>query len=279
MKIKPMSLEAIKKIFSNYYDMSHYVVIVPRTKEGLDGRLVSCVDKTSYIAEQYKVLRTNLASLSPEKAYKTFVITSAQPQEGKTITSCNLAATLAMDREKKVVLLDADMRRPAVHSIFGIQRKPGLSDVLSGKANIDEFIRKPMHENLYIVPAGSIHEDTSSILISNKISGIIEKLKKSFDYIIFDTPPVLNVTDSSILGSMVDAVLLVVKAGVTQQASIEEAFNMLEGAQAKPKACILTNVHFMLDTYSYYTKYLYRSYKYQSPEVSNSSPDNGKDKK
>jgi len=271
MSTIPISLKSIKEIFSNYFRMNQYVVTIPKTKEGLDGRLVCSVDKNSFVAEQYRVLRTNLTSVSSEKSYKTFVITSSHPQEGKSITSCNLALTMAMDREKKVILLDADMRKSSVHSLFGIERKPGLSDVLSGKLEIDEFMRKPTRDNLYIVPSGTLYEDVSAILISNRISKVLDKLKRNFDYIIFDTPPVLNVTDSSILGSMCDAVIMVVKAGVTQQSSIEESCNMLEGAQAKPKAFILTNVHFMLDSYSYYTKYLYRSYKYSTPEVSKSS--------
>lgn len=244
------------------YTLPTYVIKKQKSPEGIDGRIVAYSDPSSYIAEQYKVLRTNLYSLAPEKPIKTIVITSSQAQEGKTITSCNLAVTLSLDAEKKVVLIDADLRRPAVHHMFGISRKPGLSDVLYGDFDIKSFLEKPVLGNLYIIPSGTIKTSPSEILISTKIKGLIDKLRTRFDYIIFDTPPVLNVTDASILGSLCDAVIFVVKAGVTQRNMIEEAFNALQDAQAKPKASILTSVHYLLDSYYYFYRYKY--YKYTS---------------
>lgn len=235
-------------------------------KYGLDSRIISYTNNESVIAEQYKVLRTNLYALSPDKPIKTIVITSAQPKDGKTITSCNLAATLSFDKEKKIILIDADLRRPSVHAMFGLSRKPGLSDILSGNVDIKSFTKKPAINNLYVIPSGTINNNPSDIFITTGIKMIIEDLRKDFEYIIFDTPPVLTVTDASILGAICDCVILIVKAGVTQQSSIEEAFNMLQGAQARPKACVLVNTHFLLDAYSYYTKYKYSSYGYHSAE-------------
>lgn len=251
-------LEKIKHI-ARSANPPHYVIKKARSDDGIDGRIVSYVDRSSYISEQYKVLRTNLYSLSIEKPIKTITITSSQPQEGKTVTSCNLAHTLSLDAEKKVLLIDADMRRPAVHEYFNIQRKPGLSDVLNNEISVAAFTAKPVLGKLYVIPAGSTKSSPSEFLSSTKIKSLIDSLKDGFDYIIFDTPPVLNVTDASILGSFCDAVLFVVKAGVTQKRVIEEAFNMLSEAQAKPRSCILTNVHFLLDTYYYYYKYKYYS--------------------
>jgi len=259
--MKILKLEELGKLLKSY-NMPTYVVKTPRSEEGVDGRLVSFMDKGSYIAEQYKVLRTNLYSLGTEKPIKTIIITSSQAQEGKTITSSNLAMTLALDQEKKVVLVDCDLRRPAIHSIFGLSRKPGFSDVLNGVVDIKTFFEKPTVGNLYIIPAGTIRTSPSEILSSQKLKSILESLRSKFDYVIFDTSPVLNVTDSSILGSLCDAVLFVVRAGVTPRNMVEEAFNMLVGAQARPKACILTNVHFLLDSYYYFYRYKY--YKYSS---------------
>ena len=247
----------------NIYNLPRYVVKKPRSEEGIDGRLVSYTDRTSYIAEQYKVLRTNLYSMASTEHIKTIVITSSQAQEGKTITSCNLSTTLSLDQEKKVLLIDCDLRRPAVHNIFGISRKPGFSDVLAETVDMDEFLEKPVIGNLFIMPAGTIKSNPSEILTSTKIKNLIDGLKQKFDYIIFDTPPVLNVTDSSILGSLCDAVLFVVRAGVTPRNMVEEALEMLTEAQAKPKGCILTNVHYLLDSYYYFYRYKY--YKY-APE-------------
>jgi len=256
------NLSDLKTLLKTYNPPS-YIVKQERTEDGVDGRVVSYLDKSSYIAEQYKVLRTNLYSLAVEKPIKTLVVTSSQAQEGKTVTSSNMAFTLSMDKEKKVLLIDTDFRRPAIHNIFGIPRKPGFADILEGRVDIESFIAKPVIGDLFIIPAGTIQPNPSELFISTKLKSVLDRLKESFDYIICDSPPVLNVTDASILGAVCDAVLFVVKAGVTQKNMIEEAFNMLSEAQARPKGCILTNVHFLLDSYYYFYRYKY--YKY-TPE-------------
>lgn len=256
---------SIKKIINKVkelYTPPSYIIKEIRTKEGVDGHLVSYLDKHSYLAEQYKVLRTNLYSLSPQTPLKTIIVTSSQAQEGKTITTSNLAYTLSLDAEKKVVLVDADFRRPAVHKAFGIPRKPGFTDILSGKNSLEHFTKKPTVDDLYIIPSGTLISSPSEFLSSTKMKELISKLKEKFDYVIFDTPPIINVTDSSILGSLCDGVIFVVKAGHTPKNMIEEAFTMLRHAQAKPKACILTSTtipvyYYYLAKYRYYYKYRY----------------------
>jgi capsular exopolysaccharide synthesis family protein len=253
--------ENLKQRLLKVVTASEYVIPHAKTPEGIDGRIVVCSDKDSYVAEQYKVLRTNLYSLSPGNPVKTLVITSSQPAEGKTTTSCNLAFALSLDNEKKILLVDSDFRKPDIHNIFNMERKPGFSDILnSDGVLLETMLKKPAAGNLFIIPAGSIKTNPSEILISTKIKNIIDKLRLKFDYIIFDTPPVLSVTDACILGSLCDAVILIVRADVTQKRMIEEAYNMLTGAQAKPKGCILTGVHHLLDSYYYYYKYKYYRY-------------------
>lgn len=270
--MKFFDLKQFKRELLSAINTADYVIQQERMKDGIDGRVVVYSDKNSTIAEQYKVLRTNLYSLSPENRIKTLVITSSQPEEGKTFTSCNLAFAISLDTEKKVLLVDSDFRKPAVHSVFGLPRKPGFSDVLnSDGVNIETFIREPAIGNLFIIPAGTINANPSEILISTKIKSVIDKLRLKFDYIIFDTPPVLSVTDACILGSLCDAVLLVVKAGVTQKSAIEETFNMLSGAQAKPKGCILTSVHHLLDSYYYFYKYKYYKYAAENKRYTSGS--------
>ncbi|MFA5256490.1 MAG: CpsD/CapB family tyrosine-protein kinase [Candidatus Omnitrophota bacterium] len=242
------------------YSPPIYTIKTIRNEKGVDGRLVSYMEKNCHLAEQYKVLRTNLYSLSQEKPLKTIVVTSSQAGEGKTVTSCNMAYALSLDTEKKTLLIDADLRRPTVHTIFGLQRKPGFVDILNGDADIESLIEKPALDNLFIITAGTIKTNPSEILSSNRIKVLIDNLRTRFDYVIFDTPPVLNVTDATILGSLCDGIIFVVRAGVTQKAMIEEAFNMLAGAQAKPRACILTGAY--IQTYQYYSKY---RYYYQHP--------------
>ena len=257
----PKFLDILKKL-TTYYTPPAYIVKKTKTEEGIDGRVVSYADKHSYLAEQYKVLRTNLYSLSPQAPFKTIVLTSTQSQEGKTVTSCNLAYTLSLDPEKKILLLDSDFRKPSIHKLLGIPRKPGFTDVLSGKASLKDFTEKPTLGNLHAIPSGTLISSPSEFLSSAKMKDMIRKLKAEFDCIIFDTPPIINVTDSAILGSMCDCVILVVRAGVTPKNMVEEAFTMLKHAQAKPKACILTDTsipayYYYVSRYKYYYKYRY----------------------
>lgn len=187
------------------------------------------------------------------------MITSAQSGEGKTVTSCNLAFTISLDTEKKVLLIDVDLRKPSVHKMFNIPRKPGFSDIIMGKVDYEYFLEKPSVGNLHIIPAGAMLSNPSEVLISAKIKNFIDRAKLNFDYIICDTPPVINVTDASILGSLCDCVVLVVKLGVSQKDVTEEAFNLLKDAQSKPKAFVLVNAE--MPSYFYYSRYKYY-YKY-----------------
>lgn len=269
--MKFFKFDDFKKMLKDYTTPT-YIVKKPKSENGIDGRLVSYVDPDSYIAEQYKALRTNLYSLSPEKPLKTIVITSSQSEEGKTITSCNLAMALSLDKGKKVLLIDADLRKPDIHHIFGLQRKPGLSDILNGSVDLGFFLQKPACGNLYVIPAGTTIQSASEILISATIKSFLEKIKSEFDYIIFDTPPALTVTDASILGALCDGVILLVKADITQKAIVEETFNLLKDAQAKPIATILTN-YYLPNYYFHRYKYYYKKYAYTkiAPEQSNKS--------
>jgi capsular exopolysaccharide synthesis family protein len=251
--MKFTKLSDIKRLIKVYYPPP-YVVKLDRSPDGVDGRIVSYTDRASHIAEEYKVLRTNIYYLSPDKSMKTILITSSQAQEGKTITACNLAITLSMDAEKKVLLVDGDFRRPGVHGMLGISGKVGFYNVLDGESDIENFSSKPALGKLYVMPAGTVKANPSEILISTRIKEVIDKMKAKFDYVIFDSPPVLSVTDATVLGSLCDAVFLVVKANVTQRAIIEEAFNLLGEAKANPKASILTNSSAILDTHYYFRR-------------------------
>lgn len=236
-----------------------YIIKNPKSKDEIDGHVVACADKDSYVAEQYKVLRTGLYSLSVEKPVKAIAITSSQSGEGKTTTCCNLAVTLAMDAEKKILLIDSDLRKPELHRLLKLPRKPGLSDILIDKADVRDFLKKPAIENLYVIPSGNIVSSAAELLRYAKLKKLISELKEEFDYIIFDTPPALNVTDSSIVGSICDGLIMVVKAEVTQKSMIEEAFSILKNAQAQPIAFILTN--FRVPPYYAYKYKRYYKYK------------------
>jgi capsular exopolysaccharide synthesis family protein len=242
-------LYRLKKILAKYFAPAH-IIRAARSNEGIDTRIISFVDRNSLIAEQYKSLRTSLYYLSPDEPLKSILISSSQEREGKSITASNLAFTLSLDTSKKTILVDADLRKPTIHTLFSIPREPGFSDILLGHVEVEDFIQKPTLQNLYIIPSGMETPMPSEILHSPKIKEIMEKLKSQFDYIIFDSPPVLSVTDASVLGANCDGVILVVKAEATQKNIIEEASNTLEEDNAKVKGYVLTNFHVPITDYA-----------------------------
>jgi len=250
----------IRKIIEEVFSPS-YVITKPKSEEGVDGRIVAYVDKTSQISEQYRILRTNLYSISTEKPIKVIAITSSQSEEGKTTTACNLAITLSWDTEKKIVLLDGDLRKPEVHTLFNLPRKPGLSDILLEKCEVADLTVKPAIGNLYVIPSGSTITNPAEALSYPRFKALIAELKVRFDYVIFDTPPTLSVADSSIIGSLCDGVILIVKSEVTSKDIVGESFNLLKSTNAKPIACVLTNFH---APFHYYFKYKsYYNYLYK----------------
>jgi capsular exopolysaccharide synthesis family protein len=251
-------MKYLKRIFERI-SPPIYVIKKPKSKDEIDGHIVAYSDRNSYVAEQYRVLRTSIYSFSMEKPVKTIAITSSQSGEGKTTTCCNLAITLSLDAEKKVLLIDSDLRKPELHRLLKISRKPGFSDVLINKIDIENFLKKPAIGNLYIIPSGNVIANAAELLRHTRLKEVIGGLKPRFDYIIFDTPPALNVTDSSVVGSMCDAVILVVKAEATQKNMIEETYNILKNAQAPPTGFILTN--FRVPPYYAYKYKRYYKYK------------------
>lgn len=208
---------------------------------GIDGRLVSHTDKHSHIAEQYRILQTHFYALLAEKKAKTIVITSSEKEEGKTVTSCNLAITLAADPEKRVALVDCDFRKPDIHTLLNIKRTPGMSDAISGACSVADLIKPPVVDNLFVLPSGSAESNPSELLRRHETKDIIEALKSSFDYIIIDTPPIMPVSDSRIVGALCDAVIVVARSDKSSKKSVKEAFWLLETAHTRPLACILTD--------------------------------------
>lgn len=230
--------------------------------DGVDARVVAHVDRKSTIAEQYHVLQTHLYALIKDKKINSIVVTSSQPGEGKTLTCCNLAVSLASDIERKVLLVDCDLRKPNVHSLMGIGRSPGVTDIIAGKAKLADMLKSPAIDNLYILPAGSETSNISELLRHRETKELFERLKSSFDLIIIDTPPVMPVTDSRILGAISDMVLLVIRSQAVPKKLVKEAFFLLETSHAKPTACVLTDHHAPFYHYAAYPSYYGRS----SPE-------------
>lgn len=210
------------------------------------------VDKEpkSIAAESYRTLRTNIQYSSFDKEYRVIVVTSSEPGEGKSTTAGNLALSIAQDN-KKVILIDCDLRKPSIHKKFKISNLVGLSDVMVGKEELTKVVHR-YGKNLVILTSGKIPPNPSEMLSSKTMSNLIETLKESFDYIILDTPPVQAVTDSQILSTKADGTILVVRAERTKKESVQNAVNLLKKVNANIIGTVLNGVDLKRNKYYYY---------------------------
>lgn len=204
----------------------------------------------SIAAESYRTLRTNIQYSSFDKEYKVIMVTSSEPGEGKSTTAGNLALCLAQG-DKKVILVDCDLRKPSLHKKFKVSNIIGLSDVIIGKEELVTAIHR-YNKNLVILTSGKIPPNPSEMLSSKTMTGLLEELKNNFDYIILDTPPVQAVTDSQILSTKADGTIIVVKSERTKKDSVENAINLLKKVNANIIGTVLNGVDNSRNKYYYY---------------------------
>lgn len=228
----------------------------------IEARLITHLDPKSPVSEAYRTLRTNLQFSRIEKSVKTVLITSSGPKEGKSTTSANLAIAIAQSG-KRVVLIDADLRRPVVHSIFGLEKEDGITNYLMNDISYEGMIKKSIIDNLFIIPSGVLPPNPSELLSSQKMEELINKLKNDFDMIIYDTPPIIAVTDAAILGTKVDGCILVVNSGKTNYDAVIRAKSLMENVGARMLGAILNNVE-VGGMYGSYYYYYYQNY-YSKP--------------
>ena len=204
------------------------------------------------VSEAYKTLRTNVRFCLQGNGCKRICITSAMSGEGKSITFLNLAISIA-EAGQKVLLIDADLRRPAVARLTGKMAVPGLSNVLAGLAKPEEAIRKEIYPNLDIIFSGDIPPNPSELLGTDTFRELIENLSQQYEYILIDAPPVNVVSDACIIASCMDGVLLLVRQGHSRKDYVKQAANNLQLTGAKVLGFILNGVQ--LETgkkYGYY---------------------------
>ena len=170
------------------------------------------INPNSTISEAYRSLLFNIEFSANERKVKTIAITSSLRGEGKTTTAINLATAYAQIG-KKVILLDADLRKPSIHLVFGEDNSKGLSNLLAKQTDITNFIKKSPIENLSIITAGPIPNNPSELLASKQMDSLLEELKQNYDIILFDTSPALSLIDAKIIAAKCDGTLLVVKFG------------------------------------------------------------------
>lgn len=207
--------------------------------------LVTLIEPTSFITESYKLLRTNLNFKNSNNRYQVMLVTSAGKGEGKSNTISNLAVTFAQ-AEKRVLLIDADLRLPHVSTIFNIDKqKNGLSNVLVDELPIDtQVIKLENLDKLEILIAGNKHVSPTELLNSEAFEELIKQCREKYDVILIDTPPVLSFADASIISKVADGVLLVVAAHETKKSTIVEAKKNLDKVGATVIGVILTKVKF-----------------------------------
>ncbi|MFD1851244.1 CpsD/CapB family tyrosine-protein kinase [Oceanobacillus bengalensis] len=213
--------------------------------------LITKLNPRSPISEQYRTIRTNLQFSSVDNEIRSFLVTSAGPSEGKSMTTANLAVVYAQ-QGKKVLLIDADLRKPTVHYTFKMDNMSGLSNVLVGDMTLMSAVEPTNVENLHIVSSGPIPPNPSELLGSRKFESMLKEAKEAYDIVIFDTPPVLAVTDAQILANIVDGSILVVRSKRTETEAAQKAIELLKAAKGKVLGTVLNGREKKDHNYYYY---------------------------
>jgi capsular exopolysaccharide synthesis family protein len=197
----------------------------------LDPRLIAASSTATAAAEQYRALRTRLVHADPASPTSVVLITSSSRGEGKTLTAGNLALAMAQEWQRRVCVIDADLRHPQMHRIFGLPDGPGLCDVLAGEATLAEALVTLEEHQVTILPAGHVPDRPAELLGTTAMRRTLEALRGQFDRVVIDAPPAVPLADVSILLPMVDRVLLVVRAGVTMKPAIHDAVASIDSSK------------------------------------------------
>ncbi|MHB8878786.1 MAG: polysaccharide biosynthesis tyrosine autokinase, partial [Myxococcaceae bacterium] len=213
----------------------------------------------SSVAECCRAIRTNLLFMTPDKPFKTLVVTSAGPQEGKSSSVINLGIAMAQSGNR-VLLLDTDMRRPRLHKAFGVPNDFGISSLILNQGSLDTAVKSTEVPGLFVLPCGPIPPNPAELLHTQVFAELLEKLTQKFDRVILDSPPIGAVADAVVLGTQADGVLLVVKAGHTSRDMAKRAVRSIQDVNAKLLGAILNNINLDDPKYGDYYYYAYRQY-------------------
>ena len=210
-------------------------------------------------SEAFRALRTRIQfSTVKKESLKTILITSSAPQEGKTTISTNLAGSFAQSR-RKTLLLDCDLRKPAVHKIFNSERAPGMIDYLTGNAELNEIIKSSDLKNLDYVPCGTIPPNPAEMLDSKEMQEFLSDMRNKYDMVIIDSPPIIAVADSEILSNLVDGTVLVVSADTTEIDLMKRSVDLIKRENTHFLGSVLNNFSYKSGYGSYYKYYYYYS--------------------
>jgi capsular exopolysaccharide synthesis family protein len=213
--------------------------------------VIAKLNPKSPITEQYRTIRTNLQFAAIDDDLRSMIVTSSGPGEGKSVTTANLAVVYAQ-QGKKVLLVDADLRKPTVHYTFRLDNLRGLSNILVGEKTLEETANETDVDNLDVISCGPIPPNPSELLASQKMKQFLSEALLTYDIVIFDTPPVLAVTDAQIMANIVDGSLLVIRSKMTEYEAAMKAKEALEPAQAKLLGTVLNDREKKQANYYYY---------------------------
>ena len=216
------------------------------------NNLITTSSPKSPVSEQYRTIRTNIRHLMKNKGLKTLACTSVMPRDGKSMTIANLAVTIAQQGQK-VLLVDANLRRPTIYQLMEVKNQYGLTSLLTKKATFEMAIFPSLKaNNLHVLPSGPVPFNPSELLDSEVMEELISEFSRDYDLILFDTPPVLVVTDAQILGSRCDGVILVVRSNQTEKKDMIKAKELLDIANVNVIGVVLNQVNQKDLNYNYY---------------------------
>lgn len=222
----------------------------------VDTRLITLLNPMATASETYRALRTSVQFSRPDAVVQTILVTSANPGEGKSVTSANLAVVLAQ-AGRRVLLVDCDMRRPTVHKKFGLNREPGLSHVVFQEAVLDPSTLAQPADGLWVLPAGQLVPNPSELLGSKRMRDVLDEMRSQFDIVILDAPPVHAATDAVLLSTQTDATIVVARAGETKDFDLESALGALASVGSKTIGVVLNGFD-LSQAYGYKYRYAYR---------------------
>ncbi|MBM6648162.1 CpsD/CapB family tyrosine-protein kinase [Bacillus sp. RIT 809] len=214
-------------------------------------QLIAHQQPKSPISEQYRNIRTNIEFASVDTNLHSLIVTSANPSEGKTTTTANMAVVFAQ-QGKKVLLIDADMRKPAMHQMFQVDNIFGLTNVLTHSERLEKCVQTTSVENLHFLPCGPIPPNPAELLGSKSMQELLAQAYSMYDLVIFDLPPILAVTDAQIMANVCDASILVVRSESTEKETAVKAKGLLESAKGKLLGVVLNDRESEQGSYYYY---------------------------
>jgi capsular exopolysaccharide synthesis family protein len=208
-------------------------------------------DRGGAVTEEYRAVRTSLLAQNPDERF-CYLITSANVGEGKSVTAANLALVMAERIDRRTILVDCDLRKHMLANYLSADNVPGMVELLHTKATLKQAIQPTVYPNLFFLPAGEVPEEEVAELVGRpELEEIVAELRRQYDYVIFDSPPINVVSDAGMLGQAAGEALLVVRMHKTHRESVDKALRLLHAANVKPAGIILTHRRFLIPNYLY----------------------------